>query len=667
MGDLEKLIVIGDSNARAFKYITKNRLIIDGANLGSVQKENSNTRSRAQIENFINKLCNKDNKEIIILFGINDIWAIFLKCFLVLDINDETINKRLGIAIDEQVSKINNSLKWLIKKLRDKYTSSNINFLGIVPIDTLRKKHIKNLAMYYYWISNLEESKKNKISKLSFLGSSKKKDTLRKLYLLYSEWKKINKSDPTNTFIDKFNKIFNIWFPKIDTIRNNINSVIKRNITGKHNLYFIDIENLIKTTFNGILKNPYVYTKAFKLNYGYIDTHIRRDVLMYALLKEDRILNVYRGNLERLKRCSRGYLNWNRLKDEMNNFEKNNFDDKTYGSTHSEKKEKINKFLNIFKKGLENVVSFKLYTMNNLKPYRKKIYSQNDEDGITLQIIKIINDAKIQLPKYYFEFGVEDGKECNTRILRNKWKGVILDGGHYNPKIHLYKEIIKYTNIWDLIKKYKIPKTIGLLSIDTDYNDAYLFCRLIKKTKPLIVIAEYNINLGLKDCTVIHDPDYFWDYSTYYGCSALCLKRVYKDYKIVYANSINLFFVHNSIISKLDFKKQSLNTLLKPYLKSSHQQHLKQDYFNRSWATSKEVNGNFVKKTINLSQKINKILKTINLNKLKRFRKARIHKGFEAEVERIKLYINTTLKNTKDKKIINTLISNRLSLLTKNK
>ena len=82
--------------------------------------------------------------------------------------------------------------------------------------------------------------------------------------------------------------------------------------------------------------------------------------------------------------------------------------------------------------------------------------------------------------------------------------------------------------------------------------------------------------------------------------------------------------------------------------------------------TSKEVNGNFVQKTINLSQKINKILKTIDLNKLKTFRKTKNYKGFEDEVKRIKLYMNTTLKNNKDKKIINTLVSNRLSLNTKN-
>ena len=49
----EKLIVIGDSNVHAFKYITENHLIIESANLGSVGKQNSNTGSRTQIENFI--------------------------------------------------------------------------------------------------------------------------------------------------------------------------------------------------------------------------------------------------------------------------------------------------------------------------------------------------------------------------------------------------------------------------------------------------------------------------------------------------------------------------------------------------------------------------------------------------------------------------------------
>ena len=39
--------------------------------------------------------------------------------------------------------------------------------------------------------------------------------------------------------------------------------------------------------------------------------------------------------------------------------------------------------------------------------------------------------------KYYVEFGVQSGMECNTRILRDKykWSGLQMDGGNQNPTI----------------------------------------------------------------------------------------------------------------------------------------------------------------------------------------------------------------------------------------
>ena len=112
--------------------------------------------------------------------------------------------------------------------------------------------------------------------------------------------------------------------------------------------------------------------------------------------------------------------------------------------------------------------------MNNLAPHGAKIYSQNNEDGITLRILEILEEHKIPINKFFFEFGGEDGKECNTRILRNEWKGIILDGGNQNPSINLFREIVTWENIWDILKKYNIPKNLGILSIDIDYNDAYL-------------------------------------------------------------------------------------------------------------------------------------------------------------------------------------------------
>jgi len=293
--------------------------------------------------------------------------------------------------------------------------------------------------------------------------------------------------------------------------------------------------------------------------------------------------------------------------------------------------------------------------------YGRKVYSQNNEDGITLRILQIISENNIPLNKFFWEFGVEDGSECNTRILRNKWNGIIMDGGHEDHKINLFREIITWENIWNLIKKYKIPKDLGLLSIDTDYNDAYLAHRLLKKITPSIIIAEYNIDLGLKDMVVIHDPDHFWDYSKYYGCSALCLQRIYSDYGLISANSINLFFIHKDILRKLNFKQKPLKNIIGQFMKTKHP--FKQDYFHRHWVSSKDVNERFVKKTIKYSKQINKELNKINLSKLQHYRQKKKFREFEDEVSKIKRNIYNKIKG--DKPLIHTLISNRLSLRSK--
>ena len=82
--------------------------------------------------------------------------------------------------------------------------------------------------------------------------------------------------------------------------------------------------------------------------------------------------------------------------------------------------------------------------MDKLHLSEKKVYSQNGEDGITLTLINIISKVH-KLKKFFFEFGVEDGTECNTRILRNIWDGVILDGSHSNKKIIFLRRSLHMT------------------------------------------------------------------------------------------------------------------------------------------------------------------------------------------------------------------------------
>ncbi len=125
----------------------------------------------------------------------------------------------------------------------------------------------------------------------------------------------------------------------------------------------------------------------------------------------------------------------------------------------------------------------------DLSKYEKKIYSQNGEDGIIQQIFNTIGTTN----KYYVEFGVEDGSECNTKNLReNKWLGLMMDGGNENKDIGLYKHYITYNNIIDLFRHHNVPNRFDLLSVDIDYNNFYVLYKILKskKYKPRVIITE---------------------------------------------------------------------------------------------------------------------------------------------------------------------------------
>lgn len=66
---------------------------------------------------------------------------------------------------------------------------------------------------------------------------------------------------------------------------------------------------------------------------------------------------------------------------------------------------------------------------DDLQHYEEKITSQNGEDGVLMEILQRIG---VTDERFYVEFGVEDGRECNTRVLRERlnFTGLSMDGGH---------------------------------------------------------------------------------------------------------------------------------------------------------------------------------------------------------------------------------------------
>ena len=209
---------------------------------------------------------------------------------------------------------------------------------------------------------------------------------------------------------------------------------------------------------------------------------------------------------------------------------------------------------------------------NNLVDIEFKVFSQFGDDGIIQYLIE-----KINIPREYenfIEFGVENYSESNTRYLlfNNNWSGLIMDASNKNIKeiknsnyywkfdLEVICEFINRDNINELIKNSKIDKRIGLLSIDLDGNDYWVWDK-INVIEPIIVIVEFNSNFGFEHKISIPYNEKFErnkaHYSNlYWGTSLEALKYLskIKGYSFVCTNSSgnNAYFVKSSEYKKID-------------------------------------------------------------------------------------------------------------------
>lgn len=198
-----------------------------------------------------------------------------------------------------------------------------------------------------------------------------------------------------------------------------------------------------------------------------------------------------------------------------------------------------------------------------------KAYSQWGEDGI---IQFLLRKATIR-DRIFVEFGVEDYKEANTRFLlqNDYWSGLVLDGSNDNIQaikrdpIYWARNLkaecafITRDNINDLIASNGIRGNIGLLSIDIDGNDYWIW-EAIDCINPVVVICEYNSLFGCSRPVVVpYDAAFVRrkaHYSmVYYGASLAALHRLgtKKGYSLVGTNRAgnNAFFVRNDSLGDL--------------------------------------------------------------------------------------------------------------------
>ena len=199
--------------------------------------------------------------------------------------------------------------------------------------------------------------------------------------------------------------------------------------------------------------------------------------------------------------------------------------------------------------------------IKNIQNAEFKVFSQFGDDGI-IQFLVDYLDIK---EKTFIEFGVEDYKESNTRYLmmNNNWKGLVMDGSEERVKkivgaeyywkhdLTAKKLFVDEDNINDFIKENGFSGKIGLLHIDIDGNDYWIW-KKINIVDPTIVIMEYNSVFGIdKAWTIPYDKNFYRtnanENNLYWGCSllSLCDLAEKKGYCFIGTNSAgnNSYFI----------------------------------------------------------------------------------------------------------------------------
>jgi hypothetical protein len=206
---------------------------------------------------------------------------------------------------------------------------------------------------------------------------------------------------------------------------------------------------------------------------------------------------------------------------------------------------------------------------NDIHANEFKVFSQWGEDGI----IQFLIDRVPIKSKIFVEFGIGSYSECNTRFLlkNNNWSGLVIDGSSQNIQrlqqdnlcwqYNLQSEcsFITKDNINQIIIDKNIIGDIGILSVDIDGNDYWIW-QAIDCIQPRIVICEYNSLFGAtKKVTTLYDPRFVITEAhfsgLFWGASIGAFDHLaqQKGYSLVGSNTAgnNIFFVRNDVLGNI--------------------------------------------------------------------------------------------------------------------
>ena len=187
----------------------------------------------------------------------------------------------------------------------------------------------------------------------------------------------------------------------------------------------------------------------------------------------------------------------------------------------------------------------------------RRFFSQNDEDGILLEILRRID---LEKPSTFLEIGVGNGTECNTIILLARgWRGAWIGNeplGFDLPadaRLAFSKALATPENIASLASSAleRVRAGVGevrVASIDIDGNDAHIVRALLTAGfAPDVFVVEYNARFppGVEFEMPYDESHVYVTGADFMGVSLQRWATIFSDYRLITCNEngVNAFFV----------------------------------------------------------------------------------------------------------------------------
>lgn len=201
---------------------------------------------------------------------------------------------------------------------------------------------------------------------------------------------------------------------------------------------------------------------------------------------------------------------------------------------------------------------------SGIQQFESRVFSQHREDGV---IERLLSEWP-GLPQSFVEFGFAP-QQCNcvNLVVNHGYQGLFIDGNPWKcedarfvfdrvarDRVTVEAIYLNVDNLMPLLARHGLDGEIGVLSIDVDGNDYWLWDAIT--AVPRVVVIEYNASFGPDRSITVTYQSEFDRYALhpsgfYHGASLTALERLgqRKGYRLVGVDSsgVNAFFVHSSL------------------------------------------------------------------------------------------------------------------------